>query len=55
MDFAYRNVTLNMKQLVEVLRCDLQVTINEELMETHTAEIQEDKDIDDDGIKTYRP
>ena len=34
MDFAYRNVTFDMKQLVEVLRCDLQVTINEGLMET---------------------
>ena len=36
MDFAYRNVTFNMKQLVEVLRCDLQVTIQEGLMETQT-------------------
>ena len=36
MDFAYRNITFNMKQLVEVLRCDLQVTIQEGLMETQT-------------------
>ena len=34
MDFAFRNITFNMKQLVEVLRCDLQVTIQEGLMET---------------------
>ena len=34
MDFAYRNITFDMKQLVEVLRYDLQVTINEVLMET---------------------
>ena len=34
MDFTYQNVTFDMKQLVEVLRCDLQVTINEGLMET---------------------
>ena len=34
MDFAYQNVTFDMKQLVEVLWCDLQVTINEGLMET---------------------
>ena len=34
MDFAYRNVTFDMKQLVEVLQCGLQVTINEGLMET---------------------
>ena len=36
MDFAYRNITFDMKQLVEVLRCDLQVTIQEGLMETQT-------------------
>ena len=36
MDFAYRNITFNMKQLVEVLRCDLQVIIQEGLMETQT-------------------
>ena len=36
MDFAYRNITYDMKQLVEVLRCDLQVTIHEGLMETQT-------------------
>ena len=35
-DFAYRNITFDMKQLVEVLRCDLQVTIQEGLMETQT-------------------
>ena len=34
MDFAYQNITFDMKQLVEVLQCDLQVTINEGLMET---------------------
>ena len=34
MDFTYQNVTFDMKQLVEVLQCDLQVTINEGLMET---------------------
>ena len=34
MDFAYRNITFDMKQFVEVLQCDLQVTINEGLMET---------------------
>ena len=34
MDFAYQNITFDMKQLVEVLWCDLQVTINEGLMET---------------------
>ena len=35
MDFAYQNITFDMKQLVEVLQCDLQVTINDEgLMET---------------------
>ena len=36
MDIAYRNITYDMKQLVEVLRCDLQVTIQEGLMETQT-------------------
>ena len=36
MDFAFRNITFDMKQLVEVLRCDLQVTIQEGLMETQT-------------------
>ena len=36
MDFAYGNITFDMKQLVEVLRCDLQVTIQEGLMETQT-------------------
>ena len=36
MDFAYSNITLNMKQLLEVLRCDLQVTIQEGLKETQT-------------------
>ena len=36
MHFAYRNITLDMKQLVEVLKCDLQVTIQEGLMETQT-------------------
>ena len=36
MDFAYRNITFDMKQLVEVLRCDLQVTIQKGLMETQT-------------------
>ena len=34
MDLTYRNITFDMKQLVEVLRCDLQVTIHEGLMET---------------------
>ena len=34
MDFTYQNITFDMKQLVEVLRCDLQVTINEGLIET---------------------
>ena len=34
MDFTYRNITFDMKQLVEVLRCELQVTMNEGLMET---------------------
>ena len=36
MDFAFHNITFNMKQLIEVLRCDLQVTIQEDLMETQT-------------------
>ena len=36
MDFAYRNIIFDMKQLVEVLRCDLQMTIQEGLMETQT-------------------
>ena len=36
MDFAFCNITFNMKQLIEVLRCDLQVTIQEGLMETQT-------------------
>ena len=36
MDFAFCNITFNLKQLVEVLRCDLQVTIQEGLMETQT-------------------
>ena len=34
MDFTYQNVTFDMKQLVEVLQCDLQAAINEGLMET---------------------
>ena len=34
MDFAYQNVTFDINQLVETLRCDLQVTIHEGLMET---------------------
>ena len=34
MDFAYRNIIFDMKQLVEVLRCDLQVTIQTELLKT---------------------
>ena len=34
MYFTYQNVTFDMKQLVEVLQCDLQVTINDRLMET---------------------
>ena len=34
MDFTYQNITFDIKQLVEVLWCDLQVTINEGLMET---------------------
>ena len=36
MDLAYRNITFDMKQLVEVLRYDLQVTIQEGLIETQT-------------------
>ena len=36
MDFTYRNVTCDVKQLVEVLHCDLQVMIHEGLMETQT-------------------
>ena len=36
MDFAYRNVTYDMKQLVEVLWCDVQVTIHEGVMKTQT-------------------
>ena len=36
MDFAFRNVTFDMKQLVEVLRCDLQEAIQDGLMETQT-------------------
>ena len=36
MDFAFCNITFDIKQLVEVLRCDLQVTIQEGLMETQT-------------------
>ena len=34
MDFAYHNVTFDINQLLEVLCCDLQVTIHEGLMET---------------------
>ena len=34
MGFAYRNVTHDVKQLVEVLHCDLQVAIHKGLMET---------------------
>ena len=34
MDFAYQNVTFDINQLVEILRCDLQVTNHEGLMET---------------------
>ena len=34
MDFTYRNGLFDMKQLVEVLQIDLQVTIHEGLMET---------------------
>ena len=33
MDFTYRNVCFDLKQLIEVLRCDLQVTIHEGLVE----------------------
>ena len=36
MDFAFCNITFDMKQLIEVLRCNLQVTIQEGLMETQT-------------------
>ena len=36
MDFAFCNITFDMKQLIEVFRCDLQVTIQEGLMETQT-------------------
>ena len=36
MDFAFCNITFDLKQLIEVLRCDLQVTIQEGLMETQT-------------------
>ena len=36
MDFSYRNVTFDMKQLVKVLQCDLHITIYEGLMETQT-------------------
>ena len=36
MDFAYRNITCDIKQLVEVLHCDLQVTMHKGLMETLT-------------------
>ena len=36
MDFSYQNVTYDIKQLVEVLHCDLQVMIHEGLMETQT-------------------
>ena len=36
MNFSYRTITFDMKQLVEVLRCDLQMTIQEGLMETQT-------------------
>ena len=36
MDFAFHSITFNTKQLVEVHRCDLQVTIQEGLMETQT-------------------
>ena len=34
MDFAYRNVTFDINQLVEILGCDLQATIYEGLLET---------------------
>ena len=36
MDFAFHNITFDMKQLIEVLRCDLLVAIQEGLMETQT-------------------
>ena len=36
MDFAFCNITFDMKQLIEVLSCDLQVTTQEGLMETQT-------------------
>ena len=36
MDIPFCNITFDMKQLIEVLRCDLQVTIQEGLMETQT-------------------
>ena len=32
LDFAYHNICLNLKQLIEVLCCDLQVTIHEGLV-----------------------
>ena len=32
LDFTYRNVCFNLKQLIEVLHCDLQVTIHEGLV-----------------------
>ena len=34
MDFTYWNVTFDINQLVEILRCDLQATIHEGLLET---------------------
>ena len=34
MDFTYQNVTFDINQLVEILHCDLQVTIHEGLLET---------------------
>ena len=34
MDFTYQNITFDVNQLVKILRCDLQVTIHEGLMET---------------------
>ena len=37
MDFVHCNITFNMKQLIEVLRCYLQVTIQEGFMEAQTA------------------
>ena len=33
MDFSYRNVCFDLKQLIKVLHCDLQVTIHEGLVE----------------------